>query len=268
LGPGRGTLTVDALRAAARFGLHPQVHFVEGSQSLRAVQRAAVPGALHHDGLTTLPDDAPILFVANEFFDALPIRQLVRAEEGWRERVVALDGEDLVFAAGTVPMDAALPDAMRGQDVGSVVEACPAASAICGELAERLARQGGAALIIDYGYRKSKTGETLQALRAHKKVGIFDHPGEADLTAHVDFEVLGNVAQQRGARLLGVEEQGRWLAAMGFDARSEMLSRQSPEMADTMARQRERLIAGDQMGELFKVMGIASPDWPDGAGFS
>jgi NADH dehydrogenase [ubiquinone] 1 alpha subcomplex assembly factor 7 len=268
LGPGRGTLAVDALRAASRFGLNPQVHFVEGSQSLRALQGAALSGAVHHDDPTTLPDDAPLLLVANEFFDALPIRQLVRAEEGWRERLVALDGEEFVFVPGTVPMDAALPEGMRNLEVGSVVETCSAAAAICSELADRLVRLGGAALIIDYGFRKLEAGETLQALRAHKKVSIFDHPGEADLTAHVDFEALGNVVQNKGARLIGVEEQGRWLTAMGLDARSDALARQSPEKAEILARQRERLIAPDQMGELFKVMGFSSPDWPEGAGFN
>ena len=268
LGPGRGTLAIDVLRAASRFGLNPQVHFVEGSQSLRAVQRAAVPAANHHDDLTTLPDDAPILLVANEFFDALPIRQLVRVEEGWRERMIALDGEHFVFVPGTLPMDAALPEELRDSAIGSVIETCPAASAICDELAGRLVRQGGAALIIDYGYRKLQAGESLQALQAHQKVGFFDHPGEADLTAHVDFETLGNVAQQNGARLLGVEEQGHWLTAMGFDARSEALARQSPDKAEILTRQRERLTAPNQMGELFKVMGVASPNWPGGAGFS
>ncbi|HAU22151.1 MAG TPA: methyltransferase [Erythrobacter sp.] len=268
LGPGRGTLAADALRAAGRFGLNPQVYFVEGSQNLRALQRAAVPGVTHHDDLTTLPENAPILFVANEFFDALPIRQLVQTDGGWRERMVALDGETFVFVPGNVPMDAALPEEMRELDVGTVVETCPAASAICGEIADRLKRQGGAGLIIDYGYGRLEAGESLQALKTHEKVGFFDHPGEADLTAHVDFEMLGDVARQSGAHLLGVRDQGPWLADMGFDARSEALARQSPDKAEILARQRDRLIASDQMGTLFKVMGLTAPDWPEGAGFS
>ena len=268
LGPGRGTLAVDALRAASRFGFEPIVHFVEGSESLRALQRSAVPHAHHHGDLETLPDDAPILFVANEFFDALPIRQLVKTEHGWRERMVALNDEEFVLTAGTTPMDAALPDAMCELETGSVVETCPAASAIAGEIADRLVRQGGAALVIDYGYRELTPGETLQALRAHEKVGFFDHPGESDLTAHVDFEALGNAARHHGAMVMGVEDQGQWLSNLGFDARTGALTRQSPENAEKLARQRERLISPDQMGQLFKVMGIGSPDWPKGVGFT
>lgn len=268
LGPGRGTLAVDALRSAARFGLHPQVHFVEGSAALRQVQLGAVPGAVHYHDLSSLPDHGPMLLVANEFFDALPIRQLVRTALGWRERMVGLEGDDLVFVAGAQPMDAAVPGQWRDADEGTVLETCPAGAAIIGEVARRLAAQGGAALVIDYGVLQLQPGETVQALRAHRRQGIFDAPGEADITAHVDFGALAQVAQDRGATLLGIEEQGPWLRALGIDARTDALARAAPERAEVLARQSERLVGEEEMGQLFKVMGLASPAWPHGAGFT
>ncbi|MBA4164029.1 MAG: methyltransferase [Erythrobacter sp.] len=267
LGPGRGTLAADALRSAGRFGLKPQVHFVEGSAALRQVQHEAVPGAAHHHDLSSIPDDGALLLVANEFFDALPIRQLVRTSAGWRERMVGIEGDDLVFVSGAQPMDAAVPDEWSDAQEGAVLETCPAAAAIIGEVARRLAAQGGAALVIDYGSRQLQPGETLQALRAHRKLGIFEAPGEADLTAHVDFGTLAAVAQAKGAKLLGIAEQGAWLKALGIDARTEALVRTTPDRAEVLARQRDRLVSDDQMGQLFKVMGLASPAWPPGAGF-
>lgn len=268
LGPGRGTLAADALRSAARFGLRPQAHFVEGSQTLRKAQLEAVPGATHHHDLASLPDDGAMLLVANEFFDALPIRQLLRTPPGWRERMVGIDGDNLVFVSGAQPMDAAIPDEWREAEQGTVLETCPAAAAIIGEVARRLASQGGAALVIDYGARQLQPGETVQALRAHSKLGIFEAPGEADLTAHVDFGTLARVAQEKGSWLLGIEEQGPWLRALGIDARTDALARAAPERAAILARQRERLVGEAEMGQLFKVMGLASPAWPDGAGFT
>ena len=268
LGPGRGTLASDALRAAGQHGLKPQVHFVEGSQALREIQQAAVRGATHHHDLTTVPDDAPILLVANEFFDALPIRQLIRTEAGWRERMVGLDGEAFVFVAGDKPMDAAVPDHLRSAEVGTVVESNPASAAVASEIADRLVAQTGAALIVDYGSKKLCAGSTLQALKDHQKVDVFASPGEADMTAHVDFETLGQVAQRQGARVMGVEAQGAWLTAMGIDARSAALARSGPDQVDVIQRQYNRLVAEDQMGGLFKVMGLGSPQWPQGAGFS
>jgi len=268
LGPGRGTLAADALRSAARFGLTPQAHFVEGSQALRKAQLEAVPGALLYHDLASLPDDGAMLLVANEFFDALPIRQLLRTPAGWRERMVGIDGDDLVFVSGAQPMDAAMPDEWREAEQGTVLETCPAAAAIIGEVARRLAAQGGAALVIDYGARRHEPGETVQALRAHRKLGIFEAPGEADLTAHVDFGTLARVAQEKGARLLGIAEQGAWLGALGIDARTAALCRAAPERAEVLGHQRERLVGEEEMGQLFKVMGLASPAWPDGAGFT
>ncbi len=267
LGPGRGTLARDALRAAGRAGLVPEVHFVETSPALMALQRAAHPGAVWHHDLSGVPTDRPLLIVANEFLDALPVRQLVRMASGWRERMVGLDADGaFIPVAGTRPMDAAVPERFAGAAEGSVVEASPAAATVVQEVAGRLAAQGGAALFIDYGYAEPQLGSTLQAVRAHRKVPVFDEPGEADLTAHVDFATLADVAEQAGARWLGTSTQGHWLAALGIGARAGSLARAAPHAAESIEAATIRLTAPTEMGSLFKVMGLAAPGWPDGAG--
>jgi NADH dehydrogenase [ubiquinone] 1 alpha subcomplex assembly factor 7 len=267
LGPGRGTLAKDALRTMERYGLEPDVHFVEASPALARVQGDAVPQAAIHGDLATLPADRPLLIVANEFLDALPVRQLVRAAEGWRERMVGLDGESFVYVAGPQPMDAAVPPDWRGGRQGTIIETSPAAATITGEIAERLATQGGCALLIDYGHADMRAGSTLQAVRAHRKVDPFAAPGEADLTAHVDFATLARVAAARGAAWMGTKTQGDWLKALGIDTRTEALAIRSPHLRAELVTARDRLIAADQMGHLFKVMGLAAPRWPLGVGF-
>ena len=266
LGPGRGTLARDALRAMASQGLKPEVHLVEGSQALREKQVSTLGSARFHDSLDSLPADRPLLVVANEFLDALPIRQLVKTPEGWRERMVALDGENFVFAAGPNPMDEAVPAERRDTPVGTVIETCPAAAALAGALGERLCAQGGAALFIDYGHLQPRTGETLQALQAHRKVGVFEAPGEMDLTAHVDFATFGDIARAAGLQV-SATTQGDWLVAMGMGLRARALAEKSPGHAQDLSQAFHRLTAADEMGELFKVMALSSPDWPQGAGF-
>ncbi len=267
LGPGRGTLARDALRAAKRFGLEPTVHFVEGSPELKSLQLAAVPDARWHDDVSTIPITGPILLVANEFLDALPIRQLVKTAQGWRERMVAVQDDAFVGVAGDRPMDSAIPADLRDAEPGTLIETCPAAAAVVYEVAGRLAMQGGAALFIDYGSDIPRTGSTLQAVRAHRKVEVLAHPGEADITAHVDFATLANVAQSRDCRWLGTVGQGHWLNALGIDARAASLAQASPQQSVAIAVAKERLTGADQMGDLFKVMGLAAPGWPEGAGF-
>nr|WP_291138422.1 SAM-dependent methyltransferase [Erythrobacter sp.] len=267
LGPGRGTLASDALRAAGRYGLEPKVHFVEGSHALRKIQRDAFPDCTHHDDLSTLPEDCPLLIVANEFFDALPIHQLVRSAQGWHERMVGLEGDDLVFVAGDKPMDAVVPPSWKTAPQGTMIETSPAAVTLMGEIATRLKDQGGAALVIDYGPEELRAGSTLQAIRAHKKVDVLSAPGEADLTAHVDFELMQLVAAKNGAEVMGLQTQGEWLRRLGIDTRLEALQRKNPAEKDKLARQHHRLTADDQMGLLFKVMGICGRRWPYGAGF-
>jgi NADH dehydrogenase [ubiquinone] 1 alpha subcomplex assembly factor 7 len=267
LGPGRGTLARDALRAMKRGGLEPQVHFVETSEALRERQLALVPQAEFHSDLATIPFEGPILLVANEFLDALPVRQLLRTREGWREVMVALDGDRFVGVPGAQPMDAALPEDRRSEPEGTLIETSPAAAAIVHEVAARLAEQGGAALFIDYGHAAPRAGSTFQAVRRHRKVDPFEAPGEADLTAHVDFATLAQVAQAQGCRWLGTVPQGMWLRALGIEGRATALAAASPNHRPTVESALHRLTAADQMGELFKVMGLAGPGWPEGAGF-
>ena len=267
LGPGRGTLSKDVLKTAGKYGFNPHIHFVEGSIELRKIQRQAVPTVHFHNDLSTLPDDRPLLIVANEFFDALPIHQLVRSATGWHERMVGLDGDKFVFVAGDKPMDSIVPSSWKDAQQGAMIETSPAAATVMGEIADRLSNQGGAALIIDYGAAELGSGSTLQALKDHKKVDPLDFPGEADLTAHVDFEMLQEVAQKHGAEVMGLRTQGDWLRELHIDTRLEALKRKSPNHADTLQRQRDRLVEHDQMGELFKVLGICGRRWPIGEGF-
>ena len=267
LGPGRGTLATDALRAAKRYGLEPSIHFVEGSTALKDIQLANVPGAIWHHDLSSLPSYGPILLVANEFLDALPVRQLVKTEDGWRERMVVPEGERFVCIAGSQPMEAAVHEGRRNAAPGTIIETNPGAAATVYEVAGRLIDQGGAALFIDYGSDSLRDGSTLQAVRDHLKVDPFVNPGEADLTAHVDFASLAPIAESRGARWLGTVPQGRWLRNLGIDARAEALGAQAPEHAAAIQAAKDRLVGEGQMGLLFKVFGLAAPTWPGGAGF-
>lgn len=268
LGPGRGTLAKDALRAARRYGFEPSVHLVETSPALKDVQHEALPQAQWHDDLATLPADGPILLIANEFLDALPVRQLVRTPAGWRERMVGLENDRFVFVAGQQAMDSAVPADRRDAPEGTIVETSPASAAVIYEVAGRLVQQGGAALFIDYGDMASRNGSTFQAVAAHRKVDPFAAPGEADLTAHVDFASLALIARSREARHLGTVSQGDWLRALGIETRASALMAQAPHYAADIAQARDRLIAPGAMGDLFKVMGLAAPNWPEGAGFA
>ena len=267
LGPGRGTLATDALRTGRRYDFDPQIHFVETSPELRKLQLEAFPDATHHDDLSTLPDDAPLLIVANEFFDALPIHQLIRSAQGWHERMVGLEGDNFAFVAGDKPMDSIVPKSWKNAPQGSMIETSAAASAVMEEIATRLTNQGGAALIIDYGAFELRSGSTLQAIRNHEKVDVFAHPGQADLTAHVDFEMLKDVAERNGAEVMGVQMQGEWLRQMGIDVRHEALQRKNPADGNKLRRQYNRLVDDGQMGTLFKVLGVCGRRWPIGVGF-
>ena len=171
------------------------------------------------------------------------------------------------FRWSAAPDDPVLAGAHGDAAEGTIVEACPAAGAVTGEIARRLAAQGGAALVIDYGHLAPRTGSTLQAVRAHRKVDPFATPGEADLTAHVDFAALAAAAKRHGARWLGTTTQGSWLTALGIDARAAALAKAAPGQAEEIAAARDRLVGADAMGHLFKAMGLAAPGWPDGAGF-
>nr|WP_133365962.1 SAM-dependent methyltransferase [Qipengyuania sediminis] len=266
LGPGRGTLAKDALRAMAGAGLHPETHLVEGSPALRRVQAAAVPGARFHDDPSSLPAQRSLLLVANEFLDALPIRQLVRTPDGWRERMVGLRDGALAFVAGPAVLDTLLPALPADAPVDTIVEVNPGAAAVVADIGHRIAQAGGAALFVDYGHLAPRSGSTLQAVKAHCKAGALDAPGEADLSAHVDFAALAEIARNVGCRV-SLTTQGDWLTTMGIDLRTAALSRIQPARAEAIAAARDRLVHPGAMGELFKVLAIVAPGWPDAAGF-
>ena len=253
LGPGRGTLMADALRAAKRlpgFGDAADVSFVETSPVLRAAQRAAVPDARH----VTLGEDwgdAPKIVIANEFFDALPIRQFVGEDE---RKVVIAD------------------DAFCFSPEGEVTrEENPAAVGVMTRIAREIARCGGAALIVDYGYGGGESGDTLQAVRRHEKVDPLAYPGDSDLTAHVDFAALRAAAESACARVHGPVSQAAFLSALGLGMRAEALMTQAAARGDDAARDAiagavHRLTAPTEMGALFKAMALTHPDWPQPAG--
>ena len=245
LGPGRGTLAADALRVLHAAGFAGQAHFVEASPVLRRAQKDLVPGATWHDSIGTLPR-RPLLLVANEFFDALPVRQFAEGVE----RCVTVIGDDLAF-----------------DRFGDVVEDSPVRTAVMRETAARLVANGGVALIIDYGHAKSAPGDTLQAVHRHRFAPVFADPGEQDLTAHVDFEALARSAADAGAAVTGLAPQGEWLLRLGIAARAEALIRANPDQEETIEAALERLTGADQMGVLFKIIAIHSPDWPTPAGF-
>jgi NADH dehydrogenase [ubiquinone] 1 alpha subcomplex assembly factor 7 len=268
LGPGRGSLAADALRAMATVGLRPPVHFVETSAVLRAAQTARVPEATWHDDITTLPSDRALITIANEFFDALPIRQLLRWGEGWHERLVAC--QDVLFLPipGKPVPDEIIPPSLRNAPPGSIIETSPASIATFRALARRIVAQGGALLAIDYGYDGPALGETLQAVRGHGYANPFDAPGEQDLTAHVDFATLAAAARIEGASAFGTVSQRDLLGALGIDARATALAAAAPERAEAILADRNRLVGEDAMGHLFRALGVTAPAWPIPAGFA
>lgn len=265
LGPGRGTLAADALRAMAKAGLTPSVHFVETSPALRAAQAQAVPNAQWHDDVTTLPDDAALLIVANEFFDALPIYQLVRRADAWHERLIACQDTIFLPIAGKPVPDEIVPEALREAPAGSVIESSPASVAVVRALAKKLAAQGGAALIVDYGYDGPALGETLQAVKAHGFANPFDAPGEHDLTAHVDFATLAGMAELSGAEVHGPVAQGDFLGLLGIAERTAMLARAHPDRGGELAEAHRRLTHPTEMGALFRAMALTGKGWPQPA---
>jgi len=264
LGPGRGTLMADALRVAVRApgfadALHLQLF--ESSPALRAEQEKRL--APYHPywapEIDAVSDD-PLLVVANEFFDALPIRQFERAADGWHERLVGLRDGVRAFGLSPTPIsDAALPEALRDARPGEIYELALAGGEVMRRLAAKCAAQRGGVLAIDYGYVGPRTGETLQAVSRHAYADPLQTPGAADLSAHVDFGALGDTARTAGLALAPLVTQADFLTRLGIMERAEMLSRANPPLAATIAAARDRLIAPEQMGTLFKVFCATSP---------
>ena len=278
-GPGRGTLMADALRAvrqaAPQFAAALRVHFVETSPRLRAAQARMVPDATWHDAIEDVPD-GPFLLLANEFLDALPIRQFVRRGDGWTERWVVAHGfEERDFpshpdrppAAGrprlppVVTPDGTIPE-------GAVVERCDLALGLAACLAERLCRHPGAALFLDYGPAVSAPGDSLQALAGGKPVDPLSEAGSADLTAHVDFSAIAAIARAGGAAAYGPVPQGMFLARLGLFQRANRLARHlPPRSAAAIMDGVRRLGEPDRMGRLFKVLALTSPGCEEPPGF-
>jgi NADH dehydrogenase [ubiquinone] 1 alpha subcomplex assembly factor 7 len=275
LGPGRGTLMADALRASKKInGFHDaiSVHLVEKSPVLKQKQWHTLAGKHNriewHETLDDLPD-MPWLLIANEFFDALPIRQFVYQKDAWHERMVGVEDDHLAFV---IPAKAGIQlpfplDSGQRLDNDAIVEHCQPALSITTRIASHLSAQGGAALVIDYGYAQGK-GDTLQAMHRHSYHDTLKNPGEADLTAHVDFAALAQAALQAGAKTFGPEPQGRFLMKIGAGVRVQKLCAQADsEQSAALISGLERLASPDKMGDLFKVMAIAAADHPKPEGF-
>ena len=307
-GPGRGTLMADALRAIAQvapaFRAALSLHLIETSPRLRALQAARLPDAAWHESLATVPQK-PLLLLANEFLDALPIRQFVRRGHGWVERFVGPKGyvETGFVEAGFVEKTAGeegdsppplerggrgegcVPPTNRGagtpppnslpQAEGEIsipvpiVELCEPARAFVADLAARLIAQPGAALVLDYGPERSTPGDSLQALANGRPADPLSPAGTADLTAHVDFQALAAIAAAAGATVHGPIPQGPFLARLGLFQRTDRLARgQPPRRAAALIEAAQRLAEPDRMGRLFKALALCHPACPTPPGFA
>ncbi|HYM99669.1 MAG TPA: SAM-dependent methyltransferase [Aestuariivirgaceae bacterium] len=267
LGPGRGTLMSDLLRAARampEFLERVRIRLVEMSPVLRAAQEKALTGTpaavTWHDSLDGIPSAATLL-IANEFFDALPVRQFQRLQQGWAERAIGLKEGKL--AMGLIPTALKLPDWTAQAKEGDIAEMRPAAAHWGASIGERLAHNLGAALIIDYGHLRSSLGDTLQGVRHHQMVSVLERPGDTDLTSHVDFEALGQAIRSGGASLWPAMTQASFLHDMGLELRAGILARNASEAEKRdLSAAMERVAGPKQMGHLFKVMAATSRGLP------
>lgn len=267
LGPGRGTLAEDALRAMRAVRFEPPIHLVETSPVLRHNQATRLPTARWHDDIDSLPETGPLLVVANEFFDALPIRQVVRTDTGWREIMVDHRDDCFVPVSSGPALDDLVPEPLRDAPEGSIIETSPAVESAARALAQRIAKQGGAALIVDYGYEGLATGDTLQAVSRHDHADVFAEPGERDLTAHVNFAVLDAIGRGEGLTVHGPIGQGQWLESLGIGARTAALVKAAPDRQEELITARNRLTRDEEMGTLFKALAMTGKDWPVPAAF-
>lgn len=277
LGPGRGTLLADLVRACSvmpglRDGM--KVHLVEMSPALKTMQaetlkRAGIE-ATWHDRLEDVPDGQSLI-IANEFFDALPISQLQKQAGHWHERVVGLTpAGKLTFGLASDPVAPALVPAWAATAAdGEIAEFSSVRDAVAREVGRRITKDMGAALIIDYGHMRSAAGDTLQAIRKHQFAEVLAQPGEADITSHVDFEALTDAITADGAKSYGPVVQGDFLIKMGLKEREEMLrARADARQRIRLSKGAQRLVSGNQMGQLFKVLAVTHPDMPKPAPFN
>ena len=266
LGPGRGTLMADmlrALKAAPDLLRRLDVVMVENSPHLRGMQEAALkdtPVRISWQNQFDPPAGRPVFLVANEFFDALPIRQYVKTARGWCERMVTAKGDALTFALAPAPTPSALiPEDRAAAPDGGVYETAPSGIALAEDIARQVAANGGAALLIDYGYDRLSLeeggfAETLQAVGGHRFADVLAAPGAHDLSAHVDFTALREAGRRGGAGVHGPIGQGALLKALGIEARAQMLAAKNPGSAEALAEALSRLTAPDRMGTLFKAL--------------
>jgi len=278
-GPGRGTLMADLLRASkieSRFLEAVNLHLVEQSPALRESQKLVLQhmNPQWHDSLDSVPD-GPMILIANEFLDALPVRQFVKTANGWHERVVGLSGNNfdelpLAFAlCPNQPEDMPYVHNVQTAPSESILEHSPGTVVFVNKVSTRILERGGTALIADYGHRRSAVGETLQAVKSHQYHPVLNAPGTADLTAHVDFQVVAETARLAGARVHGPVEQGTWLNRLGFSIRQlQLVTGKTTEEARTILAAGRRITDPDAMGALFKIMSLSHPDLTDLEGFN
>jgi NADH dehydrogenase [ubiquinone] 1 alpha subcomplex assembly factor 7 len=278
LGPGRGTMMADALRALRVLPPLYQalsIHLVEINPVLREKQKAALSGARSiewHDNIDEVPE-GPAVILANEYFDVLPIHQVVKRETGWHERTVEIDSNGKLgfgFAAEPTPrFEVLLPPLVRAAPVGAVFEWRPDAEIM--KIATRMRNQGGAALIIDYGHIRSDAGDTFQAIARHSFADPLKNPGQADVTAHVDFQALARAAEDIGARVHGPVPQGEFLQRLGIETRAlGLMAKATHEVSEDISSALKRLIGGGRggMGSMFKVLAVSEPNLTSLAGLS
>ena len=278
LGPGRGTMMADALRALRVLPPMYQalrVHLVEINPILREQQKATLQNVRNiawHDNIDDVPA-GPCVVLANEYFDVLPVHQVVRRENGWHERTIEIDADGrLVFGVAPDPMprfEVLLPTLVRAAPIGAVFEWRPDTEVM--KLALRVREQSGAALIIDYGHTRSDAGDTFQAIARHSFADPLRHPGQADVTAHVDFQALTRAAEDMGAAVHGPVSQAEFLKRLGIETRAaRLMAKASPEVAEDITVALKRLIGGGRggMGSMFKVLAISDPNLPRLTGFS
>jgi SAM-dependent MidA family methyltransferase len=269
IGPGRGTMMADALRALRV--LPPlyqalQVHMIDVNPVLRERQQATLSAVRHitwHESIDEVPE-GPSIILANEYFDVLPIHQMVKREDGWHERVIEVDDNGkLGFGAAAEPtprFEVLLPPRVKAAPIGATFEWRPDAEIM--KLATRVRDQDGAALIIDYGHLRSDAGDTFQAIARHTFADPLKAPGQVDVTAHVDFQALARAAEDVGARVHGPVTQGDFLKRLGIDTRAAaLMQKATPEVASDISAAHKRLIDTGRggMGSMFKVLGISEP---------
>ncbi len=258
LGPGRGTLMADILRAAnsiPEFHQSLKIHFIEASVQLRKLQKEKVPTANWHEQIQDIPEGFSLI-IANEFFDALPIHQYEKRDGVWFERMITHQKNSLEYTLSLPgPQFALIPQSAKDRANNTVLEVCPSGLSITGILSDRLKKSGGAAIIIDYGYARSTGGDTFQALKDHKFISPLTEPGHADITAHVAFDQLAQAANEKGIKVQGPYEQGQYLMASGIGVRAQKLATgANSNKQEKILSELKRLTATDEMGQLFKVL--------------